>query len=336
MQVKDLISDSKKKALSRSTIISADKIRTDQFEYISADKKIKVMGKLKQLIRKLKIYSLLSFLLVLASGFTKHESLESEDSHLNNIFSQPTVHVEKNIWQFDKNRILMNSEVFARPLVQQDSFKVKINKNTSDSELQKIKEDLKENFGIEFNYTVTRNQKNQISILSLNYMQNEKNGNYQVTEENGIDEFYFYIDARGQLGIWSAAMEKRRNSRMDRKREVLDRRDRRLSKHDQGRNLNKRRESIEERLEQQKRIMDERRKQMRENDADTNISAGTNQSSSQPIYFLDGKEISKIEILEISSDEIQNVNILKDEEAIEKYGGKGLNGVIEITSKRQE
>jgi hypothetical protein len=52
----------------------------------------------------------------------------------------------------------------------------------------------------------------------------------------------------------------------------------------------------------------------------------------QPLFFLDGKEISKGEMDKIDPNAIESVNVLKDKSATEKYGEKGKNGVVEITS----
>ena len=52
-----------------------------------------------------------------------------------------------------------------------------------------------------------------------------------------------------------------------------------------------------------------------------------------PIYFVDGKEISKTEINHIPTNNIESVTVLKGENAIKKYGEKGKNGVIEIITK---
>ncbi|WP_461629747.1 M56 family metallopeptidase [Labilibaculum euxinus] len=51
------------------------------------------------------------------------------------------------------------------------------------------------------------------------------------------------------------------------------------------------------------------------------------------IYIVDGKKLSKKESEKIKPDDIESINVLKGETAIEKYGKKGKNGVIEITSK---
>lgn len=52
--------------------------------------------------------------------------------------------------------------------------------------------------------------------------------------------------------------------------------------------------------------------------------------------YLDGKEISQSELEQIKPTDIASVNVLKGENAIKKYGDKGKNGVIEITTKKKE
>lgn len=52
-----------------------------------------------------------------------------------------------------------------------------------------------------------------------------------------------------------------------------------------------------------------------------------------PLFILDGKEISKDEMSKISPASIESIDVLKDKSAMNKYGGKGKNGVVEITLK---
>ncbi|WP_066220863.1 M56 family metallopeptidase [Formosa haliotis] len=56
-------------------------------------------------------------------------------------------------------------------------------------------------------------------------------------------------------------------------------------------------------------------------------------SKNPPLAFLNGKEISREEMEAIDPDTIDNIMVLKDEKAIEKYGDKGKHGVLEITTK---
>jgi len=53
-----------------------------------------------------------------------------------------------------------------------------------------------------------------------------------------------------------------------------------------------------------------------------------------PLYIIDGKETTKEEIKDLNPDKIESMNVLKGENALEKYGEKGGNGVIEITLKK--
>ncbi|WP_320019293.1 M56 family metallopeptidase [Labilibaculum manganireducens] len=56
-------------------------------------------------------------------------------------------------------------------------------------------------------------------------------------------------------------------------------------------------------------------------------------SISNPIYIVDGKKVSAKKANKINPDDIESINVLKGENAIEKYGEKAKNGVVIITSK---
>lgn len=54
-----------------------------------------------------------------------------------------------------------------------------------------------------------------------------------------------------------------------------------------------------------------------------------------PLYILDGKEIKKAELDKLNRNNVGYINVLKDQAAFDKYGEKGKNGVVEITSKEK-
>jgi TonB-dependent Receptor Plug Domain len=55
----------------------------------------------------------------------------------------------------------------------------------------------------------------------------------------------------------------------------------------------------------------------------------------KPLYIVDGKEMAASEDLNtISPSDIARVDVLKDKVATEKYGTKGKNGVVKITTKK--
>ncbi len=60
----------------------------------------------------------------------------------------------------------------------------------------------------------------------------------------------------------------------------------------------------------------------------------TSDKENSPLFLLEGKEITTKEMSEIKSHLIENMSILKGEEALKKYGERGKNGVIEVTLKK--
>ena len=53
-----------------------------------------------------------------------------------------------------------------------------------------------------------------------------------------------------------------------------------------------------------------------------------------PLVIVDGKESPQEEFEKLNPDKIESMTVLKDETATKKYGKKGKNGVIEITTKK--
>ncbi len=52
-----------------------------------------------------------------------------------------------------------------------------------------------------------------------------------------------------------------------------------------------------------------------------------------PLYILNGKAVKSIKT--VNPNDIQRIEVIKDNDAIEKYGSKGANGVVIITSKHK-
>ncbi|MBZ5857060.1 M56 family metallopeptidase [Flavihumibacter profundi] len=56
----------------------------------------------------------------------------------------------------------------------------------------------------------------------------------------------------------------------------------------------------------------------------------------QPLYFIEGKEATKKDIKALAPEDIAEMTIYKGKMAIEKYGEKGKNGVINISLKKSK
>lgn len=61
-----------------------------------------------------------------------------------------------------------------------------------------------------------------------------------------------------------------------------------------------------------------------------------NDGKGEPLYIVDGKKAKSKDIKKISPSDIESVNVFKGDKAIEKYGKKAENGVVEITTKNNK
>lgn len=60
----------------------------------------------------------------------------------------------------------------------------------------------------------------------------------------------------------------------------------------------------------------------------------TNKPVARPLYILDDVEMPGSDLGAIKPEDIETVEVLKDQKATEKYGEKGKNGVVIITTKK--
>ncbi|MEZ4794738.1 MAG: M56 family metallopeptidase [Flavobacteriaceae bacterium] len=182
-------------------------------------------------------------------------------------------------------------------------FRYEINKNTSEEELKRIKDDLKKNHGIDLSYTTVRNDQGEITSLSINYSGKgvtgkNLNGNYSVSDDDGIEPFFFYQDDDGSSGFWSEGAEERRLERMERRQEDLEKR---------KEEMEERREKIEvRRMEMEKRR--EKMEMKRKEDLDKKRVELIKKSGNVAIV---GDERAVYEIVDLDDlDADENVNVV--------------------------
>ncbi|WP_300686222.1 hypothetical protein [Chryseobacterium sp.] len=66
------------------------------------------------------------------------------------------------------------------------------------------------------------------------------------------------------------------------------------------------------------------------------VGAFSSKPAANPLIILDNKQISQEELRMLKPEDIKTVNTLSAEEAILRYGKKGKNGVVEITSEEKK
>ncbi|GLU44038.1 M56 family metallopeptidase [Allomuricauda sp. NBRC 101325] len=78
-----------------------------------------------------------------------------------------------------------------------------------------------------------------------------------------------------------------------------------------------------------------------DDDADIELIGGGNSfffidtdGKDEPLYFIDGKKAKSEDVKKLDHSNIESMNVFKGNTAIEKYGKKAKNGVVEITMKK--
>ncbi|TDT46787.1 TonB family protein [Maribacter spongiicola] len=64
------------------------------------------------------------------------------------------------------------------------------------------------------------------------------------------------------------------------------------------------------------------------------VSEISKESEVEPMYYVNDRKITKLEMEAIDPNTIESIFILKDQKAIDKYGEEGRNGVVEIKIKK--
>ncbi|PKA82224.1 beta-lactamase regulating signal transducer with metallopeptidase domain [Ulvibacter sp. MAR_2010_11] len=92
---------------------------------------------------------------------------------------------------------------------------IRITKNTTEADLKIHKKTLKEEHNVNFNYSNLQfNANGELTAISVTYSDNKgTNGNYSVSEDGPIDDFYIYLTDDGSIGFGSENIEKRRAER---------------------------------------------------------------------------------------------------------------------------
>jgi hypothetical protein len=214
--------------------------------------------------------------------------------------------------------------LFAIPLSITNSYEpitFKIDKDTSDEQILVILDKLQEQ-GIDFSYTITRNENLEITSLSLELT--SKNSRSKNTVGSGgnkpIQPFSIVIDPeRGSSMISQGATSKSFNSRF------MNMDDMDLSDFDK---------TIDQmRTQMQAHMARAFSGNMFMDEADQEKEEEKEKEDLNPLFIIDGSEVKMEEVNKLIPQEIESVKVLKGEKALDKYGEKAKYGVVEIKSK---
>lgn len=135
-------------------------------------------------------------------------------------------------------------------------FRFQITKNTTDAELESMKNELKRDHDIDLVYSVERNSNNEITSISLSYTGDGNSGSYNISDDGPIEDFQFYMNDDGRSGFYSERQEIRRKEREVKRVKEMEKR--KVEREVRRADMKERRVEMEGRRKE----MDERRVEM--------------------------------------------------------------------------
>ena len=250
----------------------------------------------------------------------------------------------------------------------QELVHVTITKNSSDADLDQMKRMLLDEHNIEFGFKrVKRNAAGEIIGIRI-VVEDEFSGNksqYHTSSDSPINDIHIIRKANGGLSIGNlkskaeanASMEEveqqiaERREEMEMRRKEMDERrvEMEVEREERRREM---REEMRARREAMRDEMHEKRDSLRHykgrvrsrnmNDSihivrnrNGNVAFGVRQpaDNGQPLIVVDGKVRERDALQELLPEQIESVNVIKGEKAVDKYGPKAMDGVIEIKTK---
>nr|WP_294786091.1 M56 family metallopeptidase [uncultured Flavobacterium sp.] len=223
----------------------------------------------------------------------------------------------------------------------------KIHKNSTNSELNEIKENLKKNHNVNFETSdVKRNASNQLISIVVNLKKGAQRATSVQTSDKVINEFgvliITYKNGDTKIGIQTVNNSSTKepkikvSNKLQAKPEInVNTNSSTSTKTNSNTNGNT---NTTTSTVVTISTDDKTNTKVTTAQGKTNIIVSNSSKNGQfgsPLVIVDGEEMpSNFDVNSIKSDHIESMSIFKGVEAVTKYGDKGGNGVIEIESKK--
>ncbi len=243
-----------------------------------------------------------------------------------------------------------------------------ISKNTTDSELKKMKQDLAKD-NVDFSYTVVHNDAREIIDISVEVSGKGENGSsfknsYNASDDDGISPLVIFIDkANNLVSIGSKGSHKSGISKINSNSNQVwissgDTNSKEIViKKENGTNkvfINGEEKEIDEEFHEKNVSISVNGSsdtdsntsivinEGSENDSNVKVISKSDNSfkftttgSGNPLFVIDGKKSNEEALKKLAPSEIESINVLKGEVAEKKYGKDAKDGVVEITTKEK-
>jgi hypothetical protein len=256
----------------------------------------------------------------------------------------------------------------------QKTFKILINKDTTNEELEELKKDLSDK-GIDFSYTTVRNENKKIIDLEIDMRSKSKDGKkfrgsssfenegkpidpITIVYDEDSNSFFMgdnkskhkVIQKETDINTWVYSDSDEHNQikiKIDGDEEIfivngkevspqvlveLEEEDKVHSKHIRIEKKDTAASNSNDFII--KDTDDEDDIEVISDDNSSFFFIDTDEDEDQ-LFIIDGKESSKEEVKSLSPDKIETINVYKGDKAVEKYGKKAKNGVVDIKTKKE-
>ncbi|WP_108803335.1 M56 family metallopeptidase [Aquimarina sp. Aq107] len=243
----------------------------------------------------------------------------------------------------EENETDVKKEVLVKS--KKNTIEFVINKKSTKKDLEKIKRILKNEYDVTVIFSeVKRDNNNDINSISVDVSSKKSNTNFSLSNDSPITPFVLSYDSKedkiniGQSNnnIWISKSKGSKHSDTqiieinsdDDKESIFivegdKKKKRKVSRKKDGKNT-----IFIETDDNQSHLSFH-------SDGSKTLFDFDSDSDKDPLYIIDGKEASKKEVKKLKSDEIQSINVSKGKENVMKYGKKGEDGVIHITTKKK-
>lgn len=238
------------------------------------------------------------------------------------------------------------------------TIELKIDKNTTDESLEKMKSGLAKD-ATDFSYTVVRNSNKEIIDISIQITgtgTNGKkfNGNYNTSSDTPINPItILYDDESNAVSFWNSKSTFNKYNKNQNTMVWIDSDDEDNPKQVEIKKINGKKiiivdgkEIDEEELEDMNIFInkDGKSKNMKlflsseyqegnQGNGGVFIIENDDDGEKDPLIYIDGKKSTKKQMANLKSKKIKSVNVLKGKSAKEKYGKLASDGVVEVITK---
>lgn len=209
----------------------------------------------------------------------------------------------------------------------QKDIRIVFDKSLTDEQLETIKTNL-ENDGIEMIIKkISRNSKDDISEIDIDFKTANGTASYAITEPDGIEPFYFELSAEdGGFGVYSISSDKKTTYRLKQAKLIKD--------SNLGKDTLVFNQDSSKTIKNLQKIMNN----VLRRDSITTIglyykSSNSSNSYEDVVFYINDKIANTESLRNLQPDNIESITVIKDKKELKKLNHEEKDGIIKIVLK---